>query len=124
MAEALAALPNIGSVQVSRKGPDGQLGYSWFITFVENPGSFPAGSGDVALLSPDFSNLQGEGAWCTTEKLSTGSPELSGAFVLAFTGNDSLTRYTDELQYNSLPQEVRGNIHSIASPVTSAAAFQ
>lgn len=106
MEEALAALPNIGLVQVSRKGPDGQFGYSWSVTFVENPGSFPAGSGDMALLSPDFSDLQGEGAWGTTKKLSTGSPELSGAFMLAFTGSN-VTRYTDELQYNSLPQEVR-----------------
>ncbi|CAN0512173.1 unnamed protein product, partial [Ectocarpus sp. 8 AP-2014] len=39
---ALEALPNVGSVSVNRKGPDGQLGYSWYVTFVENLGSFPA----------------------------------------------------------------------------------
>lgn len=106
---ALEALPNIGSVSVTRAGPDGQLGYSWYVTFVENPGYFPAGSGDVALLSTDSSSLQGEGAWCTVEEVSSGSPELSGAFVLAFTGSaesGGVTRYTDELPYNSLAEEV------------------
>lgn len=67
---ALEALPNIGSVAVTRQGPDGQLGYSWSITFVENPGYFPAGSGDVALLVPDCSNLVGVGADCWAEEVS------------------------------------------------------
>lgn len=109
---ALEALPNVGSVSVNRKGPDGQLGYSWYVTFVENPGSFPAGSGDVALLSTESSSLGGDGAWCTVEEMSAGTPELSGAFVLAFTASDDggsggVTRYTDELPYNSLAEEVR-----------------
>lgn len=64
VAAALEALPNIGSVDVTRKGPDGQLGYSWSITFVDNPGYFPAGSGDVSLLSPDYSGLVGDDAGC------------------------------------------------------------
>lgn len=109
MAVALQALPNVGSVSVTRTGPDGQLGYSWYVTFVENPGYFPAGSGDVALLSTDSSSLQGGGVWCAAEEVSSGSPELSGGFVLAFTGSaDSggVTRYTDELPYNSLAEEV------------------
>lgn len=112
MEVALEALPNVGSVSVNRKGPDGQLGYSWYVTFVENPGSFPAGSGDVALLSTDSSSLEGDGAWCTVEEMSAGTPELSGAFVLAFTASDDggsggVTRYTDELPYNSLAEEVQ-----------------
>lgn len=109
MATALEALPNIGSVSVTRYGPDGQLGYSWYVTFVENPGSFPAGSGDVALMSPDFSELEGDGAWCTVDEVSAGTSELSGAFVLAFTGSEEsggVTRYTDKLPYNSLAEEV------------------
>ena len=111
MATALEALPNIGSVVVTRTGPDGQLGYSWYVTFSENPGSFPAGSGDVALLSPDASGLEGDGAWCGVEEVSSGTSELSGAFVLAFTSNaenGGVTHYTDELPYNSLAEEVRG----------------
>lgn len=67
---ALEALPNIGSVAVTRQGPDGQLGYSWSITFVENPGYFPAGSGDVSLLLPDCSGLVGVGADCWAEEVS------------------------------------------------------
>lgn len=111
MAAALESLPNIGSVLVTRTGPDGQLGYSWYVTFSENPGSFPAGSGDVALLSPDASGLEGDGAWCASEEVSAGTSELSGAFVLAFTSNvesGGVTHYTDELPYNSLAEEVRG----------------
>lgn len=112
MVAALEALPNIGSVTVTRKGPDGQLGYSWYVTFIENPGYFPVGSGDLALLSPDFTNLEGDGAWCMVEEVTAGTPELSGAFVLAFTGSGEIggvTRYTDELPYNSLPEEVIEN---------------
>lgn len=110
MVTALEELPNIGSVVVTRMGPDGQLGYSWYVTFTENPGSFPAGSGDVALLSPDHSGLEGDGAQCEVEEDSAGTQELSGAFVLAFTGsaeNGGVTKYTDELPYNSLAEEVR-----------------
>lgn len=113
MVTALEALPNVGSVSVTREGPDGQLGYSWYITFVENPGSFPAASGDVALMAPDFSGLTGDGALCTAEESSAGTPELSGAFVLAFTSSaesGGVTRYTDELPYNSLAEEVRHSI--------------
>ncbi|CAM9800578.1 unnamed protein product [Ectocarpus sp. 6 AP-2014] len=118
MEVALEALPNVGSVSVNRKGPDGQLGYSWYVTFVENPGSFPAGSGDVALLSTDSSSLGGDGAWCTVEEMSAGTPELSGAFVLAFTASDDggsggVTRYTDELPYNSLAEEVEASLEAL-----------
>lgn len=109
MATALESLPNVGTVAVSRTGPDGRLGYTWFITFVENPGYFPAGSGDVHLLEADCSGLVGDGASCFAEEVTAGSPELSGAFVLKFSGsvgNAAVTRYTDELPFNSLPEEV------------------
>ena len=115
MSTALEALPNVGSVDVTRLGPDGQLGYSWLVTFVENPGSFPAGSGNLALLSPSFSNLEGTGASCTTKEVLAGSSGMSGAYVLAFTGNDvsgGATHYTDELPYNSLAEEVSKSINA------------
>lgn len=119
MKAALEALPNIGTVTVSRTGPDGQLGYSWYITFVDNPGSFPAGSGDVALLSTDFLSLGGAGADCTSAEESPGTAELSGGFFLEFvTSADSgstgdsdtdggVTLTTVELAYNALAEEVR-----------------
>ncbi len=120
MKAALEALPNIGTVAVSRTGPDGQLGYSWFITFVDNPGSFPAGSGDVTLLSTDSSSLGGAGADCKATDVSHGTAELSGGFFLDFetsadsgstgdsdtAGGNTLTT-TVELAYNALAEEVR-----------------
>lgn len=111
IASALEALPNVNAVDVTRTGPDGRLGYSWSITFVDNPGYFPAGSGDVPLLSPDCSGLAGNGANCYVEEIAPGSPELSGVFILAFTGSaesGGVTRYTDELPYNALSEEVWG----------------
>lgn len=127
MAVALEALPNIGSVSVTRTGPDGQLGYSWHITFVDNPGSFPVGSGDVALLTADFSSLGGDGANCAVVEDSAGSSELSGGFVLAFTssansgsnggGSGGGTQYTNELAYNALAEEVRED-HSVGREET------
>lgn len=117
MAVALEALPNIGSVSVTRTGPDGQLGYVWHITFVDNPGYFPAGSGNVAPLTADFSSLGGNGASCAVTEESAGSMELSGGFVLGFTssadsgsnggGGGGVTEYTDALAYNALAEEVR-----------------
>ena len=117
MAVALEALPNVGTVSVSRTGPDGQLGYEWKITFLDNPGSFPPGSGNVADLTADFSSLEGVGADCAVSEESSGSLELSGAFVLKFTSsadsgsnNDASggeVQYTTELAYNALAEEVR-----------------
>lgn len=119
MAVALEALPNVGTVSVSRTGPDGQLGYSWKITFLDNPGSFPPGSGNVADLTADIESLGGVEADCTVAEESAGSPELSGTFVLKFTSSadadsgsnggvgDGVVQYTTELAYNALPEEVR-----------------
>lgn len=119
MAVALEALPNVGTVSVTRTGPDGQLGYEWRITFLDNPGSFSAGSGNVALLTADFSSLGGDGANCVVVEESAGSLELSGGFVLAFTsstdsgsgsnggGVGGVVQLTTELAYNALAEEVR-----------------
>lgn len=137
MTVALEALPNVGTVSVSRTGPDGQLGYEWSITFLDNPGSFPAGSGDVALLTADFSSLGGDGADCAVAEASPGSPELSGGFVLAFTssadsgsndgGAGGVVQYTTELAYNALAEEVRKAVpvdgHTAYTRIVSAFFF-
>ncbi|POM58076.1 hypothetical protein PHPALM_37326 [Phytophthora palmivora] len=45
MKSKLEALPNIGTVAVTRSVPSLKNEYSWTITFTANPGSFPIGAG-------------------------------------------------------------------------------
>ena len=53
MKTRLEALPNIGTVQVKRSAPTPDLGYTWTVTFLSNPGYFPVNSRNLDLLEPD-----------------------------------------------------------------------
>ncbi len=99
---ALEELANVGTVQVTRTGPDGQQGFSWIITFVDNPGAFPAGSGDVADLIANGDDLGGSGALILSSTSTGASDRLNGGFRLSFMGEE-----TDELNYNAKAEEVK-----------------
>ncbi len=99
---ALEELANVGTVQVTRTGPDGQQGFSWVITFVDNPGAFPAGSGDVPDLIANGDDLGGSGASILSSTSTDASDRLNGGFRLSFMGEE-----TDELNYNAQAEEVK-----------------
>ncbi|CAM9170882.1 unnamed protein product, partial [Discosporangium mesarthrocarpum] len=113
MKAALETLPNVGTVDVSRIGPDGQLGYSWYVTFVDNPGYFPTGSGNIATLEANCEGLAGEGTACHVQEDVQGTDPLSGTFILAFTDSGGLTLYTEDLHYNALPEEIEASLEML-----------
>ncbi len=79
--ESLEALPNIGSVDVTRTGPDNQLAFKWTIVF-----NSPMNSGAVSTLVPDYTKLTKSSAsgTVTMNVSSVAGNELSGTFTLTF----------------------------------------
>ena len=80
MATQLQLLPGIGSVAVSRTGPDYRGGYSWLITYITR-------TGEVPLLT--YSNsLSGVGTSINVSTVQRGN-YLAGSFTLSFNGSIS-----------------------------------
>ena len=88
---ALEALPNLGTVVVHRTGPDAQLGYSWTVTFLSNPGMFPIGSGDLAPLVPDGTYLFANTSSVVVTTATNGSDPVRGNFTLSFRNSAVVT---------------------------------
>lgn len=109
MRSALQSLPSIGAVEVSRTGPNYQLGYIWTVSFIS-----PMNSGNIPALIPDYSRL-------TTSSSRAGAPanmtvssldgnEIGGAFQLSF---NSMT--TKPIQFNATAAQVQSALESINS---------
>ena len=62
MKARLEQLPNVGTVDVVRSAPGPRREYAWTISFVSNPGYWPANARDVATLVPDDTTLLPLGA--------------------------------------------------------------
>lgn len=90
MKQRLEELPNIGTVDVHRTGPNPAGAYTWTVTYVSNPGYFPAGSGDRAILVPNYlgtlvgSNSVPTAPTVTVTQTAAGSAPLSGTFALGY----------------------------------------
>jgi len=82
MASALGSVSGIGQVKVSRSHPDGQEGYTWTITFIED-------HGDVPLLQAS-SSLTGKGATILVTEVTKGN-ELGGVFSISFDSSEEST---------------------------------
>jgi len=97
--QRLEALPNIGTVEVTRTGPTAELAYVWTVTFTSNPGSSPTGSQDVDALIAyrkdpnERTILTGQNSQITVGEQQKGSHPLSGTFTISydFTGTDEHT---------------------------------
>ena len=84
MKAALEALPNVGTVAVTRTGPSAEGGFVWTISFTSNPGYFPLGSGDMPELTVTTAGtLTGTGAAAAIATTVTGAAPLTGTFTLA-----------------------------------------
>ena len=76
-----------GSIAVSRNGPDGQLGYSWTVTFLEN--SKLTFSQSQLLFNYATSSLTGSGVNLYVNKLKSATyppVPIGGYFALTFRG--------------------------------------
>jgi hypothetical protein len=80
MKSALEGLSTIGTVDVTRAGPDGNGGYNWFVTFTGSTGGdheTGLSGGDVPLLG-FHSSLTGENPTGRVTELLAGSMSLLG----------------------------------------------
>ena len=90
----LEALPNIGTVRVTRTGPSPQKEYVWSVTFLSMPGSFPDGTGDIAVLrtvGANNSTLLGNQSLVNIVQLSQSSKSLGGSFSLTYLTGYNIT---------------------------------
>eukprot|EP00937_MAST-01D_sp_MAST-1D-sp2_P001211 g1211.t1 len=85
--EALEALNDVGTVQVTRSGPDEQRGYTWMVTFITDVG-------DIAALVP-VSSLYGTAANVAIREHTKGN-QIAGSFTLSYNGES-----TAALAYNA-----------------------
>lgn len=109
----LEALPNIGTVAVTRTGPSLKSEYSWSVTFTSNPESFPIGSGNLDALTADSTSLLGSGSTVTISTLQQGSLPVDGSFQLGFTSGTTL--YTANLSPYASSDEVKSALEQLAS---------
>jgi hypothetical protein len=93
-------------VSVDRSGPSPVRGYVWTITFDQNPGDFPAGSGTVATLEPSPAMLTGTGASVVQSSTSGGFAALTGVWHIDFTANVGTTHSTGLLRFDATQEEV------------------
>eukprot|EP00804_Cyclotella_cryptica_P021433 CCRYP_005783-RA/>CCRYP_005783-RA protein AED:0.00 eAED:0.00 QI:831/1/1/1/1/1/3/2372/6166 len=92
----LEELPNVGEVDVQMSGPSKEMAYSWFVTFLSNPGFFPPATRDVELLEA-ISELStsvetDSSAKIVVESIQKGDDRLTGEFLVSF--NDGKTTET------------------------------
>lgn len=99
METALADIPGVGQVEVSRSQPDGQNGFTWLITF-------SASLGDFDLLKASNS-LLGAGAAVAVTEVVKGN-ELGGSFTLQF-GSEA----TDTIPFDVDVQTLRSELESM-----------
>jgi hypothetical protein len=112
MKARLESLPNIGTVDVTRSSPTPEKGYTWTVTFVSNPGSFPVASSDVEPLAFDLSGLSGSNVTGNVSEVRAGYWPLGGTFQLRYT-NGTQWRTTTDLAHNSDPSEVKAALESL-----------
>ena len=97
MKTRLEALPNIGTVDVKRSAPSPDLGYTWTVSFLSNPGYFPVNSRNLDLLTPNVEYLSGNSSTVTVDAIEEGTEPLSGYFQLKYS-DGTYTKATDELE--------------------------
>ena len=111
MKSRLEGLPNIGTVDVKRSAPDPELGYTWTVTFLSNPGYFPVESRNVDPLSPDTTYLTGDNAGVSVVS-TDGTDPLDGYFQLLFT-DGTYTNSTDELDKDISAADLKAELEEL-----------
>ncbi|KAJ0394774.1 hypothetical protein ATCC90586_000434 [Pythium insidiosum] len=113
---SLEALPNVGTVTVTRTGPSLKDEYVWSVTFVANPGQFPVGAGDVdALQVADASQLAGTNSAVAVATVQDGSRSVDGTFQLAFTDGVAAPLATRPLSPHESADGVKQALQALAT---------
>ena len=129
----LEELPNVGTVNVVREQTSPEKTYRWTVTFLSNPGAFPAGTGNVAQLESSAAELTTtNGVSGLTEEVDggpldltttiDGSASLSGTFMLGYDPSDACGDqnlctyvYTSPLRVDATALEVKSALEEIAT---------
>lgn len=112
MKARLEALPNVGTVQVTRSSPTPEKGYAWTVTFASNPGAFPVASSDMEFFKPSLVHLTGSNRTVNVTEMRAGYAPLGGTFQLRY-ANGSAFRTTTDLAYNSDASEVKAALEAL-----------
>jgi len=79
------------------------------------PGSFPIGSEDVNQMTPNFAvSLLGSSSTASVATNTPGSPPLTGAFSLSYTG-DSTTFTASEIDVDSSASELAAKLNALSN---------
>ena len=119
MVQRLQSLPNIGQVAVSRVGPTPWKEYSWFVTFLSMPGSFPDGTGYFSRLMPAFlqnnATLGGNYSGVSTMVKTAASVPLAGTFSLTFVSgaNNNVTETASGIPADASADEVAAALSNL-----------
>jgi hypothetical protein len=100
MEDAISGIYGIGNVDVTRSEVDGQGGYTWFVTFIDD-------NGDVPLLHASNS-LTGKGSNIAVTEVVKGN-ELGGSYSLIF-GTES----TAELPFDASAEEIKTALQDLS----------
>uniref|UniRef100_K3WF50 Titin n=1 Tax=Globisporangium ultimum (strain ATCC 200006 / CBS 805.95 / DAOM BR144) TaxID=431595 RepID=K3WF50_GLOUD len=115
MKRNLEALPNIGTVTVTRTGPSLKNEYVWTVTFIANPGSFPIGAGNIDPLTTDSTALLGTNSQITIATLLQGSSPVDGTFQLKFTDGVAPVQNTIDLSPHETADGIQRALRGISS---------
>ncbi|KAL3761394.1 hypothetical protein ACHAW5_005766 [Stephanodiscus triporus] len=96
---ALSGVSGIGRVEVTRSQPDGQAGYTWLVTFLDD-------GGDVADLHASNS-LTGKGAKISVTEFIKGN-EIGGSFKLSY-GDET----TETVPFDVDEQTLRSKLEAL-----------
>ncbi|KAF1323264.1 Projectin/twitchin, partial [Globisporangium splendens] len=115
MKRKLEALPNIGTVTVTRTGPSLKNEYVWTVTFIANSGSFPVGAGNIDPLTADSTALLGTNSQITIATLQQGSLSVDGTFQLKFTDGVAPVQSTIDLSPHETADGIQRALRGISS---------
>ena len=116
--QRLEALPNIGEVAVERSPPSHEMGFSWTITFIKNPSTFPSTAwnfGSLEVINALTTSVDSDAsASIYVETLSDGDTQLSGSFQLAFDDGISIQR-TSNIKPYFTAEALKKKLHGLTN---------
>jgi hypothetical protein len=101
--DALIALYNLGTVQVSRIGPDYNDAFTWSVTFLTE-------GGNLFLMRVNATRLTGTSAAIRVTQTVAGSPMVDGSFTLSLRGGT-----TGPIPHNATTSEMREALEASSS---------
>jgi hypothetical protein len=117
MTERLQSLDNVGTVNVVRTAADEQGGYTWSITFLTNPGYFPAHARNVEQMTTTSALTSTAAATTASVSVcgsgcSDGDAPLGGTFKLSF-NDGATTKQTGDIDYFASEETVKAALEGL-----------